>query len=681
MRQTFSSHGPKLAPSVEPKTVRVKQPSDFIAYPGTGTGYGGDGLDSFSDPEIARWLSRFRQWRSAFQQRIEPNIKRFWALYRAFDDTPAFPPGQEWRDRTIIPECFKIVENRVPRFVMAQLAPRESFAVEGREARDERYEEVVRTLLQTSIDYMGVRSSDGGLIPRCIEALKYRDIIGHVFFEVYWREDRRTIRTKMPDPITGRLTEVELTEDLYKNVDVQWYGITDIALDVSGADRWKIKRIRTSYEALRDENDMYKEQFGEDLYKDLDLLANSTAAPREKMEEPWSTERWPLTDEQQWSDAFETPVELWLCWDNVRGTLTKIGNRRVILDHGIAPTPDRRDPFISLPCVPIPGRVYGESLLHYVGPLASYQTRLARARADEVLLNLFQQVIYREGSVTQTDLFWRPGGGLPITGNIDRPIGDHFQIFPRRPVFTEAWTEEQYRQSQSESTAGVDSVSMGVEATQKSRDVSATEIQQRVAQGNARFQMENIYLEVKWKKPMLEKMFDLLRLHLDQAQIVRITGPDGLEEQMPIDLTKLDQPVDIIVGGGIYEMAKAERSQDINEMTMLAESPIFGPYLKPREILVERLKNRNRKDPHRFVKTDQEVQLERQQQLQQQVNANVQTAVGEQAAASLGQQAGAPVPQVPELPPELGGASGLAGAGGAAPPDAAAATGSTLEEL
>jgi len=680
MRQTFLSHGPKLAPSVEPKTMIGATPPGLTPYPGTGTGYGGDG-DPLVDPELTRWIFRFRQWRSAFQQRIEPAVRRYWALYRAYDDTPAFPVGQEWRDRTVIPECFKIVENRVPRFVMAQLGTRESFAVEGREAQDERYEEIVRTLLQTSIDYMGVRSGDGGLIPRCIEAFKYRDIVGHVFFEVFWRDQFRTLRTKAIDPETGRWREVELKEEIYSGVDLQWYGITDIAVDVSNADRWKIKRVRTSLENLEQENQEWKDLNGEDLYQNLDLLADTTSAPREKMEEPWSTERWPLTDEQMWTDAYEHPVELWLCWDNVRGTLTKIANRRVILDHGIAPTPDRRDPFISLPCVPIPGRVYGESHMHYVGPLAAYQTRLARARADEVLLNLFQQVIYREGSITQSDLFWRPGGGLPIAGNIDRPIGDHFQIFPRRPVFTEAWTEEQYRQSQAEAAAGVDSVSMGVEATQKSRDVSATEIQQRVAQGNARFQMENIYLEVKWKKPMLEKMFDLLRMHMTKPRTIRIIGESGVEEQLDIDLTKLDQPVDIIVGGGIYEMAKSERGQDINEAIALSESPIYGPYLKPRPILIEKLRNRNRKDPYRFVKTDEEVKLEQQQQLQQQTNANIQEAVAKQALTGMGGQAGPQVPQVPEIAPELGGAAGLAGAGGSTPPAPPESTGSTFEEL
>jgi hypothetical protein len=332
-------------------------------------------------------------------------------------------------------------------------------------------------------------------------------------------------------------------------------------------------------------------------------------------------------------------------------TLTKIGNRNIELDHGLAPTPDGLDPFLDKKAIPIPGRPYGESYLHYIGPLAQYQTRIARARADEVLLNIWQQFVFREGAVRSSQFLFVPGGAMEIEqAEANRPIADNIMVLPRRPVFTEAYAEEANRQKQAEDVASADPVTQGTEATQKSRDVTATEVQQRILQGASRYQMENLYHEVSFKKPLLGKLFDLLRQNLTTPQSIRVLNKD-----LSVDLRNLDRPIDIVVGSGIMEHTKAEKIREVETSIQLSESPVFGPYMKPREVLIEMYRNNfDRKDPSRFVKTEEEYVKHQQ----------------EQAAAQTGVATGAPSPNQPETqepkPPGGAGQGGSPGAGGLA---------------
>jgi hypothetical protein len=578
-----------------------------MAFAGFGTG-----RDMPMGSRTATWLNRWQRWRRGFEQRIGPQARKFWALYRAFDSGPIPGPGQEWRDRTVIPECFKIIEARLPRLVMAQFGAKDYIVVEGRDGQDEQYEELVRVLIEEGLDEIGKADSIGGFLKRIIDGFRYGQIMGHVWTKTWWRTEQRWLKTKIPDLAEdGKLkgwTPVQVMQTIYDNVDFNWLGLSDLAVDLTnGPRRWAIERVQTSLYTLMAENALYRKNTGRDLYRNLDVLdMHATAVPtRESFEEPRDTERWPLTEAQLtggW-DNDDRPVEVWLCWDNLNGTMTKIADRTIELDHGLAPTPDGIDPYIGIPAVPVPGRTYGDSILHWVGPLATYQTRIARARADEVLLNIWQQFVYREGSIRSTQLFWRPGAGMAIDApNPDRPITDSFAVFPRRPVFQEAWQEEGYRQQQAESTAGADAVVQGNEATDKSRDVSATEIQQRVMQGSSRYQLENLYIEVSFKRPFLYKVFDLYRMNLTSPRSLRV-----LNQDITVDLRDLDRNVDFKLGSGLFEITRQEKMKQSEVLQTLAQPPsVFAPYIQPREVLLDLFELWGRKNKNRFVKSEQE---------------------------------------------------------------------------
>ena len=606
MRHDGRTPAGRLQPAAEPKEydgALMKTGDDNVfTYNGEGTT-----PDLTVDSATGVWLQRFSNWRAAFEQQIGANARKYWKLYRNFDQGALPGPNQAWRDRTVIPEPFKLIETRLPRLVLGQFGGREWFAVEGTDAEDESYEERVKQLLLTSIRECGKDRPDSDFFRTMMDGMRYGQIMGHVFFKPYWRQDSVWFKTKQKDE-NGKWQNVEVFEPTYDGVDMAWLGLSDLAIDTArGMRRWAIERIRTSYQALVRENAEYKKATGEDLY-DAAALATLTpgvgaAAPiqQESFEEPRDTEGWPLTEEQMYGEPGETAVELWLCWDNTNRTMTKIANRSVMLDTGLSPTPDGLDPYISVPAVPVPGRAYGDSILNWTGPLAVYQTRLARARADEILLNIWQQFAVREGSLRSAQFIHRPGGIMSFeSANPDRPLTDNFAVIPRRPVFNEAWREEGYRQQQQEATAGADSLSQGVEATQKSRDVSATEVQQRSQQGAARYQMENMYLEVALKGPLLRKWYDLLRQNQTQPKNVRVLG-----KMEAVDLTMLDRPIDLVIGGGVREHTKAEQASEVRELVELSNSPKYAPWIKPRGVLNQLFETWGRKNTDAMLYADE----------------------------------------------------------------------------
>jgi hypothetical protein len=679
--------GGALLPAPEPmrkaNSVSFERPPYQIT-PGEGTAFDAGYLGQ--DSLIGRWVARKHQWSMAFEQKIARNMQRYWALWRNFDQGPQPGPGQEWRDRTVVPQAFKEIATRVPRIVLGLWGIPEPYSVLGRGFQDETYEEQVRVLIQEALDEIGIHDPQGELfLKRMIDGTTYGQIMGHVWWKPFWRREDHWLKTKLPDmDEEGKIkgwTPIETLEMLYDNVDIQWLPLTHVAIDAYGSPRrWAIEFVRTSLESLEEENDRFKMKHGRDLYPALDLLKDEKmgALTREQTDEPRDTEHWPIDDGLGSHDPGEHPVELWLCFDNVKRTLTKIANRRVVLDHGLSDTPDGLDPFIGDPAVPIPGSPYGDSILNWTGGLHQRQTRISRARMDETMMNMFQQYLFREGALKDTIWFWRPGGGAPISqARQDRPISDSIYLVPRRPLPPEAYAEERYVQAQSEAVAGADAVSQGTEATSKSRDVTAAEINQRVLQGASRFQLEVLYKELSQKKPILQKVFDLLRMNLTQPRMVRILEDT---EGVPFDLTKLERPIDIVVGGSLLDATTTEKLAEIREFIAMSKGDsAFQTWLKVRPMLVELLKNTKtlRRNSAKFVKTEEE----HQQEMAQMAMASL--AAGAAPGGAAPGQAG---PKPPALPPGAGGPggpgpAGVAGPAGAGAESFAAPAGSSVETI
>ena len=593
----------KLIPAPEPQREWQGSRDDAYIY----TGEKPLALASpsiFSTTNTQLWNARFKQWDDAFQTDYWPQVKYYWQLYRNQDYGFLTGPAESWRDDTIIPSVFKIIETIVPRLVLSEWGGPRSFDIEAVESGDEIYEEKCKTLLKTNLNKIGRKSRRGKFIARMIEQTRYTWIVGHSWTKVGWREDEQIRKIRLPKEGGGFGPWQKVMDAVYRGLDIDWLPVTAVACDLSGQKRWYIERIETTYGELKAQNEAFRLRTGRDLYSNLDMVPlqpRPVPKPEDDTQREFrGTEAQPTT----WpSDPIEMDVELWLCWDNLKGTLTKIANRHIELDHGLAPTWDGLAPYIAQKALSIPGQELGDSIIRYIGPLMVSQTRIARARADEVLLNLFQQFIVRRDSILSTELFFAPGGFLEIDAEPGQPLRDFFERLDRRPVFGEAWTEEGYKQAQQEAVAGADAISQGVEATQKSRDVTASEIRQRVMQGAARWQLAMLERDVTWKSQMLTSAWETLRQNITEPEVIRIIGEDGTTEKFMMGWPDLQQPIDIVVGSGLYEISTAEKKQALAELIQLAANPVFATALNPQAVLEQWFTANGFKNPKRLLKS------------------------------------------------------------------------------
>jgi len=104
--------------------------------------------------------------------------------------------------------------------------------------------------------------------------------------------------------------------------------------------------------------------------------------------------------------------------------------------------------------------------------------------------------------------------------------------------------------------------------------------------------------------------------------MVRTVG----EEFAMVSLQNIQEPIDIVVAGGLFALSKDTRIGMDQELVQLMGHPVAGMWMKPGPIVRRLLQDRGWKDPEAFVKTDEEVMLEQ-----------MLSAMGEQGQAAGGQ--------------------------------------------
>lgn len=619
------------------------------------------------DDRIKLWVSR-RQRSQELKQLYESEWTRYWQWYRNYSE-PLHDPADWWRSNETVPTVFKVIETLLPRYVIGMFDHPEWFTVEARQRRDTDYEHMIEALLKATIEEMD-------LFPKVYEALKYALIMGHCWGKVVWREEYTERQVLIPatvlddeeNPVVGVEAQV-ITEEAYNNVDFDWVKLDRVFPDPTGEGDWFIEEIDTTLEKLEEVQEhlgVYNKAEYAQLMRSLPPLnsmmkggdslsdarsGTSAGVSVEYSREPQATEGIP--------DHYVSPmrdgigIKLWQCWgwvppemrgkDNSAWRLTVIAEGKYVLRDEPSPTPDGRPPYFPIKSIPIPDVLYGESILKYIGPLADQQTRLANMRMDEVFLNVWGQYLYRANAVVSDNQFLlQPGGAIEVMPEQGQGLKDTFAVLERKPVLGEAYTEDQYRQTQLEHAAAATDVMQGVSATDRQ---TATEVERRIQQGNARHMLYTMWNDYTVKKELLERTWKWLQMYLMTPRIVRTVG----EEYASVDISQIQIPIDIVVSGGMFALSKETRLQMDQELIALAGNPAFAPYLRPGNILRKLMMDRGWKDPEKYIKTDEEVMLE--QALAMQAMAGATPAPGQQPGAQgppNGGQGG-PGPPTPDM--------------------------------
>jgi len=221
-----------------------------------------------------------------------------------------------------------------------------------------------------------------------------------------------------------------------------------------------------------------------------------------------------------------------------------------------------------------------------------------------VYLGIWQQFLIKKGALaSDNQMLIQPGGAIEVMGDPSRPITDAFAVLQRQPLLPDVYTEDQYRQQQAEHCAAASDIMQGVSSTDRQ---TATEVERRLQQGNARHQLQTLWNDYTVKKELLERTWMWLQMRLTKPRVIKMVG----EEYAEVDLTQIQVPINIVVSGGLFALSKESRLQMDQELVALAAAPAFSMWMKPGPILRRLLQDRGWKNPDAYIKTDQEVMVE-----------------------------------------------------------------------
>ena len=619
-------------------------------------------------PTVRLWGSR-RARSQELKSLYTEKWTQYWQYYRNYV-VPLTDPADWWRSNEQIPTVFKIIETLLPRYVTGMFDSPDWFTVEGRNTLGEKYENKCFNLIKTTVEEMDVFET-------MTEALRYACIMGHCWGKVTWKEEIIKLQRFLQQQVVnvddeGQPTEETLIvrsikdEKVYDGPQFEYRTLDVIWPDPTGRGMWFIEDIDTTIselETTQETEGVYDQAVLNELkatlgpapmQEGLDTIGSSSKGTTgvntiEYSREPDTTEGIsqylvnPMREGQG--------VKLWQCWgyvdpeyrgpDGCEWRLTVIAEGRYILRDDPAPTPDMKPPYFPIKAIPIPKILYGESIINYIGPLADQQSRIANMRVDEITMNIWQTHIVKAGLLpADTQLINMPGAVVQANLDQNQDIRDVFAPIVRHPVFTEAWTEDSYRQTQAEHCAAASDMTQGVGGQ---GDKTATEAQLLTQQGNARHLLQVMWNDTTVKKELLERIWGFLQMRLTTPKVVRMVDE-------PIDLTQIQEPIDINVNGGLFALTKQARLQMDQELVQLLNIPQFAAVAKSDAIFQQLLQDRGWKKPERFLKTEEEIQNE---QARQQIS--------ELLGQTMPQSSGPPGPSpggmpggdaVPNLPPE-----------------------------
>jgi hypothetical protein len=580
------------------------------------------------DEIISMWQTR-KQYSQQMRDPYETQWVKNWKLYRAYiADMP--DPQDWWRSNTFVPEMFNSIETILPRTLLGMFSKPEWFDVTcphytlpghpGIPCAD--YERMIKSLLLG-----GTKRMD--LFQNAYMGHKYGSIMGHTWFKLRWEREVNDRPQEMPitDPLTGEV--IGMSTELMPFVDyddprMDFISNFRVWADPTGNNEWFIEEIETTLEKL----EYLQQRLG--IYRNLGGIANQiTEKPTDPMnrntsygggssygeEDIASVEGFSNQSRDESYDGQK--VVLLACSGRVPYTpedgayyrRTVIANDQVIIRDGVNPTPDMKPEIFGVQSIPIPGFVYGDSVIRYAGPLNEQLNRVENFRMDEVILGIWQQYVANRNAVTSNQLLFQPGGIVFVDTAND--VQSAFRVLDRKPIMPQAYQEAAVKSDQIQRTTGATATQQG--AIPQSQDRSATAFAGRTQLGNERFRLMVMWQNLAFKKPLLSRMFALYQRHLPPDRLVRIVGTDW---QIPIDISMIQDGVDINIDADIYELDNVAKNQGLAMLMQAAAQPPFDIWLKPGEILRDTIESALNKDGRRYVKTEEEVQMAQMAQAQ-----------------------------------------------------------------
>lgn len=501
-----------------------------------------------------------------------------WQLYRNTRTTRRYKM-QPWNSNAQIPDAFRVIETALPQHVLGMFRNPQWFSVEAPTAAGQTYQAMVRSLL---LQFW--RKADG--FKKTVEGLKMGAVLGHFCPKTTWKQSIGEMvvqdmdYTVAPDGTPMEAGYVERTVPIvtHNGPQIEFPDLFNLWQDPTGNNTFWIERIPTSLRLLEESN----RQFQGNLYKNMAKLKAEVAMhpqPRSPQYSTGSAYDQPLSTtvdgipEQFADDA----VELWQCWGYVPPTVKKyddtqwrlqiIANESILIRDEPAPTHDHQAPYDNVQNIPIPGQVYGDSILSYTGDLMELRSEIENMRRDAVMLSIYGTYgIDGRAQVRGQDMIKQPGGAIRLTPHTpDARIQDIFFRLPNITPPQESYIESQVKEQQIDDTAGTFATFQGQAFGGRT---SAAEVGAVMNVGTARFQLATMWMDESFKKPVLTRMFKLAQSKLKTPEMVRLMGQPEIAGE--IDFTDLQYDVDIFVDSGLFGSMDQTQMQNIVQFLQVA---------------------------------------------------------------------------------------------------------------
>lgn len=585
-------------------------------------------------------LDRFfmdRQRGHDYRQLFSGNWRNYMEGYMNRRSRPAIP-NEYFKVRTRPADEFRLVETMLPQHVLAMHRSPDWLSVTTTDGPGVFYEQLTKNLLLS-----GWNSAK--LTPKSIEFLKYLLIVGHAAMKLVWEVQVGEREVVVAEPGVSydgeRLPDnlLRATQEHETFVGPQGYlvDLMKLVLDPTGNDAWAMHlKNQKTMELMLYQQDYYRGA----LYDNAELMKlkqDMAAKPRGRytpgshnighQTSPIDTRS--LTDyvrgipEQRTSD---TP-DIWEWWtwippaswkyDDGQWRMIEIANDKYILRDIPAPTPDRRHPFIHTKGIPIPGRVYGESVLYWAQGLIDLKAFLEDARREEVIQKLWQPMLVDENSTLSPESLFRRPGGMLFVGNHTGDIRNTVVPIPQQDVMYSSYNEPAIKDDQINRISGATDPFQGAPAGGRA---TATEISIISQLGSARFQLATMYYDETFKKPLLEHMFKLYQSRLTQPQLIEIYG--NPRQRYPVDLRDLAWDIDVKVDTGFYGSLNQAELQNLQQLySIFGSNPMAGRYINHGSLAYDMFVKAGDQHASRHIRDEETVQNEmamEQRQLQQQ---------------------------------------------------------------
>ena len=569
----------------------------------------------------------------------EPRWIKNMELYRNTRRTPSYSM-QSWNSRSQIPDAFRVVETMLPQHVLGMFRNPNWFSVEAPTVPGATYQAMVRQLL-----LQGWRKADG--FRKTVDGMKMGTILGHFIPKTTWKQEIGEIVIQdldtgfAPDgePMGARYIERTLPTVTHNGPAIEFPDLFNIWQDPTGAGGFWIERIPTSLSKLEVTN----KKFSGNLYKNLGKVkANLELNPV-----PFASNRRGSggSSDQLLSEVVDgipeqfddDSVELWQCWGwvdpkiatypDTQNRMQVIANGEILIRDEPAPTHNHLGPYDNVPSVPIPGQIYGDSVLSYVGDLIEARSDIENMRMDEVKLNIYPtHWIDGRLQIRGQDMIKTPGGAIRLTPPTqDLNISQMFGTIPRNPVLQEAYMESSTKEHQIDQATGAFKTFQGQASGGRT---SAFEVSQMMDMGSARFRLATMLMDEGFKKPVLERMFKLYQSKLTQPELVSLAGAEDIRGE--IDFTDLRYDVDIHVDSGLYGSMDQGQAQSIVQLySTLLSNPQAAAYVdigKFAQALNYRMGLTGAGDD--FIRSEEEARAIFQQQQQQEAALAAQSGAG-----------------------------------------------------